>query len=215
MKLYWRKHHNPNYGYQKAIECKQLFNYRFSSNALVYVKKMMKHIDNCQIADKCIIDIWTGTDRYFRVEFRKDDKLIGHVSITPLKNIQDFEIYQVCFGSTDEFKVVIEEWEKAYKLRAYKKQLKKCGFDNDNSTIYSVNIDAFNDYKKIEEHTLKGTIKEIFDEYVTFNDRMRYINGTYWRWSENNVQQLFSMFINKFNGNYFLNNAVRRGCIID
>ena len=214
MKLSWKKHHDSNYGFQTAIECKNLFINRFGSKALRYVSDIM---DNVTIANQCVINLWTGTTKYFRVEFKTQNgnKLVGRITITTLKNVDDYEISDIDDTSNEEFKQVINQWEKSYKAISYQNQLKKCGFDDDDTTIYNVNIDVFDNYKQISTKTLEGTLKDIFDDYVTFNDRMRYINGTYWKWSDEQIQQLYSMFINKFNGNYYLANAVKRGVIID
>lgn len=87
----------------------------------------------------------------------------------------------------------------------------KCGIKENNNIL----VDRYCDYKFSDTVTFSGKIEEIFDRYVTANDRMKYINGTYYQFHDKDIQKLYNIFIASYNGNYFLDNAVRRGCIID
>ena len=62
---------------------------------------------------------------------------------------------------------------------------------------------------------LKGTLNEIFDKYTTMNDRLKYCNGSYYKFNDKKVEEIYRLIISNYKGNYFLDNAVRRGCIID
>ena len=44
---------------------------------------------------------------------------------------------------------------------------------------------------------------------------MRYCNGSYVKFKDKKIEKVYLMFIKMYDGNYFIDNAVKRGVIID
>ena len=116
---------------------------------------------------------------------------------------KDFEMFHNII--TDYFtKLNNEEWNT---------MLNVCKINEDNNEI---TVTDHHDYKPNgKTEILKGTLEQIFEQYTTHNDRLRYCNGMYWRFQSPQVSTLYTMFIELYDGNYFLDNAVKRGVTID
>ena len=113
----------------------------------------------------------------------------------------------------DMFSGIIRDWVKRYNADVLQDTLNGLGMDIGN---VSVSVDDYTDYKPNgRQQTLEGTLSEVFDTYTTHNDRLKYINGSYWAFSDSKVDMLYGMFIRAYDGNYFLDNAVKRGVTID
>ena len=78
-------------------------------------------------------------------------------------------------------------------------------------------VQKYVDYKAKEGESISlvGSLSEIFDRFTTMNDRLRYCNGNYYKFLNENVEKLYQVFVAAYNGNYFLDNAVKRGTLID
>ena len=79
----------------------------------------------------------------------------------------------------------------------------------------SAAIRVIKDFKQAEIVSWEGTFEELVDSIVTANDHLRYINGSSYEFADVAMQKLMKEFISSYPGNYYLDNAVRRGCIID
>ena len=113
----------------------------------------------------------------------------------------------------DMFSGIIRDWVKQYNAEVFRNKLKECGMDIGN---VSVSVDEYTDYKRNgRTQIIEGTLSEVFDTYTTHNDRLKYVNGSYWGFSDKKVDMLYGLFIRTYGGNYFLDNAVRRGVTID
>ena len=111
------------------------------------------------------------------------------------------------------FHNIITDYFKKRNKEIWNTMLKTCNIsDNDNE----ITVTDYRDYQPNgKTETLKGTLGEIFEAYTTHNDRLKYCNGMYWRFQSPQISMLYAMFIQQYDGNYFLDNAVRRGVTID
>ena len=111
-------------------------------------------------------------------------------------------------------KSVIEKHFNALNRQSVERQMKVCGLTdgNDNSIV----VDYYQDGKKRFDgtRTLTGSLEQIFDDYTTMNDTLRYCNGCYHSFADEKVSKLYRMFTS-MDKDYFLMNAVRRGVTID
>ena len=112
------------------------------------------------------------------------------------------------------FKNVITDYFKQYNDIIYQKQLDNCNIKTTSNV--TIVVDDYKDYKPNgKQQTLQGTLQDIFEQYTTHNDRLKYCNGDFWRFNNENISNLYVMFIQMYDGNYFLDNAVKRGVTID
>lgn len=214
MKIFARNHHDKNFGYQTFAENKEALLNRFGSDTLDYLKELGNVVEEKTSCNEMVFDVWTGSYEYFLVIFRKDGESVCWVQIA--KGNYGMRKFHNCQSDVKGVidKHVITETKAFINMKnadIYRKQLDICGICDDNEII----IDVYEDYKQHGTVTLSGTWEEIVDKFVTYNDRMRYCNGSSWKFRNKDIYTLYSMFISNYNGNYFLDNAVRRGCIID
>lgn len=85
----------------------------------------------------------------------------------------------------------------------------------ENNKIYEIQVNRYSNGKLDATHILKGTLHKIFDDFTALNDHLRYINNCRWEFDDKNVEREYNEFLDNYKGNFFLDNAVRRGCIID
>ena len=115
-------------------------------------------------------------------------------------------------GNTDG--VGIEEYFNNKNQAIYNEWLDKCNIHSDEENEIKVN--DYRDYKPNGDFfILTGSLEDIFDKFTTHNDKLKYCNGDFWRFADADIEILYSLFITNYNGNYFLDNAVKRGVTID
>lgn len=154
-------------------------------------------------------------DRRFRVDFILKDVKICYVCI----NINRHGIFEMT-----SYKYEVKEYENRLHscVKEYldmlnqdllNKHIRSCNLTHDNKN--EVAIVKYHDYKKSDKTSiLKGTIEEIFDDYTSMNDTLRYCNGEYWDFENKSIDKLYCLFTS-MQKDYFLLNAVKRGCLID
>lgn len=88
-----------------------------------------------------------------------------------------------------------------------------CKLSNDGTE--TIIVEEYIDYKKKSDFPMCGYIEDIFDRFTTLNDRLKYVNGHYYRFADKNIDTLYYLITTLYKGNYFLDNAVKRGVTID
>lgn len=145
--------------------------------------------------------------------YYKDTK-IAWLKIELCKNNM-MKVYNYSYFKKDfeMFHNIITGYFRKRNTEIWNAMLKTCNIsDSDNE----ITVTDYRDYQPNgKTETLKGTLGEIFEAYTTHNDRLKYCNGTFWRFQSPQVNILYAMFIQQYDGNYFLDNAVRRGVTID
>lgn len=165
--------------------------------------------------DKINLDMFNPSNNRFILTYHFENNRIGHSAIA----VKDNGIMSVSYtsfesDSFDIFSHFITDYFKSYNKKIWDGMLKTANVTNTNDN--EVIVIDHTDYKPNgKTETLKGTLEEVFDRYTTHNDRLRYCNGMYWRFADDKVSRLYRMFIDMYNGNYFLDNAVKRGVTID
>ena len=121
---------------------------------------------------------------------------------------KDYEPYEM-------FHHIVKEYFEELNIDKYEEMLSRCNvkeFGTDNEIV----IVHYKDYKETSEtKTLKGTLKEMFKDYYNINDHLKYINGEYWRFVNEDFKKLYSMFLEMRDKNFGLHCCLERGCIID
>lgn len=171
-----------------------------------------KHIENAKLpCDKITLDPFGYSDM-FSIIFKYGNARIGWCRFRINKDTKIIEADNYGF-TEDIFKHTITDFINNYNKNVFNKQLTECNI----RTTYNVTIvvDNYTDHKTNGKHTLVGTLQDVFEKYTTHNDRLRYCNGYRWKFDSKDVARLYAMFIQMYNGNYFLDNAVKRGVTID
>lgn len=156
-----------------------------------------------------------GSGNEFVITFKYDNKEVCRCVfgvINELIVIKNAYYTENCLK--EMFHKILEEYFDSLNQAKINIKISNYGFkDNDEN---EVTLDYYNDYAKTETTTiLKGTLNEIFDKYTTMNDRLKYCNGSYYKFNDKKIEEIYRLIISNYKGNYFLDNAVRRGCIID
>lgn len=182
-----------------------------------FIHDFGEYLDNTKFpCDKIMLDPYGYSDK-FQLTFKYDNNRICWFKFSVNKQTKIIEIDNYIFEDKaieKMFKNVITDYFKQYNDIIYQKQLDNCNIKNTlNVTIV---VDDYKDYKPNgKQQTLEGTLQDIFEQYTTHNDRLKYCNGDFWRFNNENISNLYVMFIQMYDGNYFLDNAVKRGVTID
>ena len=165
--------------------------------------------------DKIKLDIFTGYNNRISLFFFYNDEKVSSVEIKFERyGILKISNYLYFKKDLQIFHHIIEEYFDNKNLNIYKEWFDKCNIHTDRNN--EIKVEDYRDYKPNGEFViLSGSLEDIFDEYTTHNDRLKYCNGDFWRFADTDIQTLYSLFIINYKGNYFLNNAVKRGVIID
>lgn len=142
--------------------------------------------------NKININPFIGYSNRFKITLFYNGIEIAWVQIeTQLYNIM--KVYNYSYNKKDFeiFHHIITDYFKELNRQQWNNMLKTANITTDENN--NVEVLDHTDYKPNGNiQTLKGTIEQIFETYTTHNDKLKYCNG-----------------------NYFLDNAVKRGVIID
>ena len=182
-----------------------------------FIHDFGEYLDNTKFpCDKIMLDPYGYSDK-FQLTFKYNDNRVCWFRFSIYKQTKIIEIDNYTFeDNTIEkmFKNVITDYFKQYNNAIYQKQLDNCNIKTTSNV--TIVVDDYKDYKPNgKQQTLEGTLQDIFEQYTTHNDKLRYCNGDFWRFNNENISNLYVMFIQMYDGNYFLDNAVKRGVTID
>lgn len=210
IKTAFRNHHSENYDYN-AMNAK--FKSIFGLEAKSYLKTLRKmFVDELfPTCEKVVFNIWTGTRNYFYLTLKdSENNILCRMTVDRGYSASNYKFRDITKTNED---AILAEVAK-YNAKVFKSLCKKAGVCEKASR--EVVLTVFRNYKATgETKVLKGNVYDIIDYYVTLNDRLKYINGSYYNWQSNEMQKVYEHFIYNYKGNYFLANAVSRGCIID
>lgn len=182
-----------------------------------FIHDFGEYLDNTKFpCDKIMLDPYGYSDK-FQLTFKYDNNRICWFKFSVNKQAKIIEIDNYIFEDKaieKMFKNVITDYFKQYNDIIYQKQLDNCNIKTTSNV--TIVVDDYKDYKPNgKQQTLEGTLQDIFEQYTTHNDRLKYCNGDFWRFNNENISNLYVMFIQMYDGNYFLDNAVKRGVTID
>lgn len=182
-----------------------------------FIHDFGEYLDNTKFpCDKIMLDPYGYSDK-FQLTFKYDNNRICWFKFSVNKQAKIIEIDNYIFEDKaieKMFKNVITDYFKQYNDIIYQKQLDNCNIKTTSNV--TIVVDDYKDYKPNgKQQTLQGTLQDIFEQYTTHNDRLKYCNGDFWRFNNENISNLYVMFIQMYDGNYFLDNAVKRGVTID
>ena len=182
-----------------------------------FIHDFGEYLDNAKFpCDKIMLDPYGYSDK-FQLTFKYDNNRICWFKFSVNKQAKIIEIDNYIFEDKaieKMFKNVITDYFKQYNDIIYQKQLDNCNIKTTSNV--TIVVDDYKDYKPNgKQQTLEGTLQDIFEQYTTHNDRLKYCNGDFWRFNNENISNLYVMFIQMYDGNYFLDNAVKRGVTID
>ena len=182
-----------------------------------FIHDFGEYLDNTKFpCDKIMLDPYGYSDK-FQLTFKYDNNRICWFKFSVNKQAKIIEIDNYIFEDKaieKMFKNVITDYFKQYNDIIYQKQLDNCNIKTTSNV--TIVVDDYKDYKPNgKQQTLQGTLQDIFEQYTTHNNRLKYCNGDFWRFNNENISNLYVMFIQMYDGNYFLDNAVKRGVTID
>lgn len=203
----FRKHLTKPSTFQQSYD---LFLNRYKNNALDFLKFINKKIIPLyKDVERFSINLWTG-DNYFFCYIKDTDKNeLVHFTVKIAKSGL-LDIYNISDKNSK-----IEELTNKYNMDLFKKSCKDAKLSSAKSAKNHVEVIYFDDSKENERLTLTGSIDDIFDKYTSMNDHLKYINGSWYRFADENINKIYSMYTNLSKGNYFLNHAVKHGKLID
>lgn len=98
------------------------------------------------------------------------------------------------------------------KQEQFEHLLQLAGIDNTASIEVVAYVGNFPD----AIHLWEGDIINLFKDYVSVNDRLRYINGSYYKFRDILIEEAYQFYVkNLYKGNIYLDSAVERGVLID
>lgn len=162
--------------------------------------------------DKIVLNCFTGYSDIFGISLKYKDENIAYIQLRIKKN-GIIEVYNKSYDKKDfmMFHHIIEHYFEVQNEIILDFWKRRCNITDSNEII----IENYVDYQVKDTSVLKGTLEEIFEKYTSINDMYKYCNGHYVRFKDNNISNLYYIFIDCYKGNYFLDNAVKRGVIID
>jgi hypothetical protein len=167
--------------------------------------------------DKITLNPFGCCSNEFEIIFKYDNNRVCWFKFSVNKQTKIMAVESCTFeDKTIEkmFKRIINDYIRQFNTDVFRTQMEKCNLKTTSNV--TIVVDVYNDYEPDgKQQTLEGTLQDIFEQYTTHNDRLKYVNGSYWAFSDRNVAMLYGMFIQMYNGNYFLDNAVKRGVTID
>lgn len=171
------------------------------------------------------------TDFYFNV---KENKKLGKYEIVNVGNVKvsgtndssrEWFDENIKKGNIDDFKreltnvleKLVPTLNKNSQNGEYAKLVKSAGLGSTDG-IKKIEVIKYTDYsgKSDVSEFWEGTLEEIFGKYTDANDRLKYINGSGYKFASKKVQDLYSYFVDKNGGaNYLISRAAARGATID
>ncbi len=214
---------NKNCGYDSFDKIISYFAKRLKTSyeeAKGFFYKFGEYLDRTKFpCDKLVLNLFNGYYERFDFIFYYEDNRIGYTQIVVNKN-NTFVVRYLNFEKTYEsfniFRNIITSYFEELNNTLFQDRLNEIGVKNIKENIITIICDDYSDYNKNgKQIELKGTLEEIFDQYTTHNDRLKYCNGDFWKFNDNRISEVYTLFITLYKGNYFLDNALKRGCIID
>jgi hypothetical protein len=165
-------------------------------------------------SDRITLNIFTSHPNRFTLTYHFEGNNIGHSEIE-VRRYGVMSVIHTKFkdDSFNIFSHFITDYFRKYNADMFEAMKTEANVTDEGN---KVEVEDCTDHKPNgKRETLKGTLEEIFDRYTAHNDRLRYCNGMYWRFSDSRTSTLYHMFTEMYEGNYFLTNAVGRGVTID
>lgn len=156
---------------------------------------------------KVSINIWTGTRAYFYLKLKDE----FNKELLSLKVIFENGFFDIEILGANKEESKVNKLYNEYLNKEFKKICKIAQLDKQNQ----VKVFFVNDSKIENEITLEGTIDDVFDEFTNLNDTFKYVNFTYYKFVEEDVNNAYLFYVKFVDKNHFLNSAVRHGKLID
>lgn len=205
---------------KKEFTYKQLKNiyedsYIKVSKTQSFIKRLFKNINIDFSSFNCVIDIWTGG--YYFHFIVKDKETKEHYIALRLTYNKEFEYFELIDIYNHENKLnidnnIIKDNYNKYIKSIYNKLLKISNLDEKYSVV---KVEFYNDYKLKNTIDISGSLYNIFHDYSGMNDKLKYINGSYYKFANENVTNVYRFYIKEIEKNHFLKNMLKRGVIID
>ena len=195
-----------------AYFSRQFLNSEDPYDAEEFIELFSEHIDDSDFpCDAVNLNSFISNNR-FAITLSYHDEKIAYIQFQVKAN-RIIKVYSTHYDKKDFaiFQPIIDDYFKQRNAQIYNEWLKRCNI----KAINEIEIENYRDYKLESTTTMRGTLEEIFDKFTSINDMYKYCNGTYIKFKNDDIKQLYNNFIDMYDGNYFLDNAVKRGCIID
>lgn len=160
--------------------------------------------------DKISVDIHTGAD-YFYCRFKDGSDLVFRLKVK-YDNKYEMFVFPDMNMSDKGIKYDVEEYYKDYVNYKFSELLKDAKLKKDKNKIV---VNLYQDRKIVETKELEGPLYEIFNEFTSMNDKLKYINDKYWSFENEDISKVYSFYVKYIESNHFLNNAAKRGVTID
>lgn len=187
-----------------------------------YVGKLFLHWIGSELedadapCDKIVLDIFTGSSDRFDIIFWFKKVKIGYLSIEVSGDgmMRLYNHYYYAKEFNGAIHKILEKFLDERNSDIIQKNMAECGltpFGSDNK----VTIIHFRNFIKEYEVEWTGRLEDIWDRFTTLDDTLKYCNDEYVDFADERVRALYRMFAFTYKGSYSLDNAVKRGVIID
>ena len=198
------KHHVNEYTYSQLSSIfENRFDYYKVFDFIDYYIIDELFTDTCKVS----INIWTGTYEYFYLKLKNEfgEELL-RLKVRPKNGFFDIEIIDA-----NKVELRINKLYSEYVSKEFIRICKIAQLSKQNQ----VKVYCVNDSNIENEIILEGTIDDIFDEFTNLNDTFKYINSKYYKFAQENINNVYLFYIRFIDKNHFLNSAVRHGKLID
>lgn len=218
--FYQPSNNTINYTYN---DCVNIFNKNFIklNDFIKYINKYIVSVIDTPV-NYISINMFTGTsdiyctfrNRYLNSNNEIVFETIGSVRISIIN--KEYGIYNIKRKNiSDNLIKKIEISNNEYIYNRFKYICRKNKISLAKNANNTIPVKYFDKFEYVEDINFTGSIFEIFSKYTTANDSLKYINGTYYQFYTN-IRELYSLYTTyMYKGNYFLNNALERGVLID
>lgn len=199
----------------------QFFHSQFEDKARGFYEKLGEYLDTTKFpCDKMILDCFIGYADRFGIVMQYNEEKIAWLELQ-VKSYNRIVIHHCTYYKEDFkcFNHILEDYFNGINNKIMSDILsvlkEKCNIQD--NCANKIMVQKYVDYNPKEGETISlvGSLSEIFDRFTTMNDRLRYCNGNYYKFLNENIEKLYQVFVAAYNGNYFLDNAVKRGTLID
>lgn len=206
----------PTFDSVMSYASKRFFNTYDASECLEFMHRLGEYLDTTKYpCDRIVFDAFLGYPNRFGLRLEYQDKKVAWLQIKVNNNNTIFLSNNTYESSAikDMFHNILETYFDSLNVHLLEYKMAQCGIKKGEEV--SVTIVSYHNYEPEKEKVVCGTIDKIFDDYTNANDSLKYCNGMYYRFKDEKISQLYSLYTDSFKGNYFLAMAVKRGAIID
>ena len=197
----------------KFVECFKAMNI---NDGKTFLHDLGEFLDDSEYPiNKIQLNVFTGYNKRIGLIFWYNDEKIAWIELSfEQYGIVTISNYQYLKKDFQIFHHIVEQYFDVHNQQLYDIWVNKCNIYPTKENAIKVN--DYTNYKPNGKSViLSGSLEEVFEKYATHNDMLKYCNGEFWKFDNQNIDTLYRLFKMLYKGNYSLHIALKRGVIID